>query len=646
MQKSSFVSLTLAGVLCTGTAAMGEEAGEPAKNVILMVSDGIGFNGWEAAKYYQGGLPYDNDDFHFYGMTNYNANGIDPETGLGYDPAKYWSDFEYQHKNATDSAAAGTSLHTGIKTYSGAINVDVDGNPVPTFAEHVSGMGKATGAVSSVQYNHATPATVAAHNVSRNNYGEIAADMLSSDLDVIMGGDSRAPGASQIYTDAANAGFTVINDDNTADWNDLADGDGSFRGGAKPSKVFGGFSGATLNGREAPTLETMTKGALNVLEQNDDGFYLMVEGGAVDWNNHGNNMSNMLREQVDFDHSVAATMQWIETNSSWDETLLIVTSDHETGAIWGPDEGEYDQVVDNGVGNMPGHFYNSGSHTNALVPLWARGAGAEKFEYAVDGTDYVAAGFWDQFGGTEGWDGDYVDATDVFAVMTGDVTEPVVPPGPDFVFQEGLNGYAGTEDKEIRASGGDGANGEFTQISVDGDDGSPGLQPNQALIRFSDIVGDGPNQLGADDPIEQALLILQVNNPGSGFAVHQMLGEWDESTTWDDLSGGVSPDDTEALSELVAIFGENNGGENVPVGTLEIDITDVVRQLQAGDIADIDLALLPFENGTNGIDFFTSEFSNQDLRPSLEVTLVPEPSSLVLMALGSLAVLHRSRRRA
>ena len=354
MRKSSLVSLTLTGVLCTGTAAFGEEAVEPAKNVILMVSDGIGFNGWEASKYYQGGLAYDNDDFHFYGMTNYNANGIDPDTGLGYDPAKYWSDFEYQNKNATDSAAAGTSLNTGIKTYSGAISVDVDRNPVPTFAELVAAKGKATGAVSSVYYNHATPGVVDAHNVSRNNYAEIATDMLSSDLDVIMGGDSQSPGAPQIYQDAGNAGFTVVNDDNLSDWDDLADGDGSFRGSAMPNKVFGGFGGATLNGRDAPTLENMTEGALEVLGQNEDGMYLMVEGGAIDWNNHGNDMASMLREQVDFDKSVQAAMEWVESKSSWDETLLIVTSDHETGAIWGPDMGEYDQVVDNGEGNMPG----------------------------------------------------------------------------------------------------------------------------------------------------------------------------------------------------------------------------------------------------------------------------------------------------
>lgn len=405
------LAVVLAALITTTATA------EPAKNVILMVSDGIGFNGWEAAKYYQGGLPYDNDDFHFYGMTNYMA-------GDGYDPAAYWSDFDYQHQNATDSAASGTSLNTGIKTYPGAISVDLDQNPVPTLAEIVAGMGRATGAVSSVQYNHATPAVVDAHNVSRNNYGQIAADMLASDLDVIMGGDSREPGAPQIYQDAADAGFTVVNDFNLADWDDLADGDGSFQGGAMPAKLFGGFTGATLGGREKPTLETMTKAALSVLEQDDDGMYLMVEGGAVDWENHGNDMNDMLREQVDFDNSVQAVIDWVEDNSSWDETLLIVTSDHETGAIWGPTEGAYNNVVDNGVGNMPGHSYNSGSHTNALVPLWARGAGAEAFEALVDGTDSEAAAFWTQFGGGAGWNGAYVDTTDVFTVMNNAIPEP------------------------------------------------------------------------------------------------------------------------------------------------------------------------------------------------------------------------------
>jgi alkaline phosphatase len=422
--KTSLSLCTIAGVLCAGSASFAQ-TGE-AKNVILLISDGIGFNGWEASSFfnYADGLPYDTDDFTFYGQTNHNAFS-------SFDPASYWSDFSYQDRGATDSAAAGTALVTGEKTFGGAISVDVDGNPLVTIGEIAAGLGKATGAVSSVQYNHATPAVVDAHNTSRNNYAAIAADMISSDLDVIMGGDSRSPG-QQIYTDAAGAGFTVIQGsddpripDDPADWNDLADGDGTFRGGTMPTKLFGGFSGATLGGRSAPTLETMTKGALAVLEQDEDGLFLMVEGGAVDWENHGNDMNDMLREQLDFDNAVMAAVDWVERESSWDETLLIVTSDHETGSIWGPTEDAYNNVVDNGVGNLPGFSYNSGNHTNALVPLWARGPGADGFDALVDGVDAQGAAFWTQFGGTNGWNGSFIDNTDVFTVMNASmIPEP------------------------------------------------------------------------------------------------------------------------------------------------------------------------------------------------------------------------------
>ena len=465
--------VTLAVLVLVALAPVAQA--ESAKNVILMVSDGIGFNGWEAAKYYQGGLPYDNSDFKFYGMTHWMLNTRDASGNLidvyadtksagglkqaataeypgltteeqGYDPAQMWSDFNYSRGNHksdyfkfTGSAASATALYTGEKTYRGGIAMDVDGNPIKTLAEIAAEKGKATGSISSVQYNHATPGTVDAHWYSRDGYGEIASDMLSSDLDVIMGGDSRTPG-TQVYTDAANAGFTVVSDDDLNDWDDLADGDGTFQGGAMPTKVFGGFGGATLDGREKPTLETMTKAALNILSQDPDGMHLMVEGGAIDWQNHANNADLMMREQVDFDNSVQAVMDWVEANGGWEENLLIITSDHETGGIWGPntvldDNGtpndftddtinsDWQNVVDNGEGNMPGVQYTSGGHTNALVPLWARGAGADLFDTLVDGTDAQAAAFWTQFGEGE-WDGSYVDNTDVFGVMNQVVPEP------------------------------------------------------------------------------------------------------------------------------------------------------------------------------------------------------------------------------
>jgi len=79
----------------------------------------------------------------------------------------------------------------------------------------------------------------------------------------------------------------------------------------------------------------MSIGALNVLNQDPDGFFLMIEGGAVDWMGHANDMPRYIEDQVAFNLAVASVIDWVEENSSWDETLLIVTSDHECGGIWG-----------------------------------------------------------------------------------------------------------------------------------------------------------------------------------------------------------------------------------------------------------------------------------------------------------------------
>ncbi|MFW6170844.1 MAG: alkaline phosphatase [Planctomycetota bacterium] len=449
------IGIALLLVLGTVPPAQAEEP-KQAKNIFLMISDGLGFNGWEAAKYHQGQLPYDNDDFTFFGMTTYMKNPRDSDTEdasagtdgaqengagaeQGYDKVKMWSDFDYHRGDIggdydiTDSAAAATAMYTGTKTYGGAINYGVDGETLKTIAEYAAEQGKSTAAVSSVQFFHATPAAVDAHAESRQNTKDIASEMVHSDLDVIMGG-SEDPDleVDEWKGDARANGFAVV--DLGSQWDDLAAGKNV------PEKVAGIFSGKTLDGRDNLTLQKMTQGALNVLENNDNGMFMMVEGGAVDWNNHENDIKLMLREQVDFDNSVQEVMTWVDENSDWDESLLIVTSDHECGGIWGPNTvldnngtpNDYtdDEIADTwqnvveGEDGIPVVQYTSGGHTNALVPVWARGAGAELLEGLVDGKDETAAEFWTQFGGSEGWDGSYIDNTDLFTVMHASSTAP------------------------------------------------------------------------------------------------------------------------------------------------------------------------------------------------------------------------------
>lgn len=194
---------------------------------------------------------------------------------------------------------------------------------------------------------------------------------------------------------------------------------------------------------------------------------------------------------------------------------------------------------------------------------------------------------------------------------------------PTFLFQQGRDGYSGTLDKEIRSSGGDATSGDAQEISVDGDDGSPGRQPNQALIRFDDLVGTTPGMMPAGARIDKAVLRLEVTNQGSGFTVHEMLVGWDEDATWQSLGAGVQANSLEADARAVASVGTNDGSSNVPVGSLELDVTATIQAILDGKLSNNGWLLAPFLNGTNGVDFFTSEFGGVDLRPSLEVFTLP-----------------------
>ena len=105
-----------------------------------------------------------------------------------------------------------------------------------------------------------------------------------------------------------------------------------------------------------PTLAEMSRAALNVLDNDPDGFVMMIEGGAVDWAGHANQSGRLIEEQVDFDLAVDAVLAWVEANSNWGETLLIVTGDHETGYLTGPMDvanPAWSAVINNGAGRCP-----------------------------------------------------------------------------------------------------------------------------------------------------------------------------------------------------------------------------------------------------------------------------------------------------
>ena len=155
-----------------------------------------------------------------------------------------------------------------------------------------------------------------------------------------------------------------------------------------------------------PTLAEMTRGALAVLEQDPDGFFLMIEGGAVDWASHNNELGRMLEEQSDFHGAVDAVIDWIEAHGGWRENLVVITADHDCGYLWGPGSDPAWMPVENhGQGEMPGAAWYSWNHTNSLVPFYVHGAGAWAFLMRATGEDPVY--------------GAYLDNTDIGQVIMG-----------------------------------------------------------------------------------------------------------------------------------------------------------------------------------------------------------------------------------
>jgi alkaline phosphatase len=422
-----------------------------AKNIILMISDGCGYNHVDTADYYQGSTgAYEGFPVRL-AMTTYPYDGT--QELAGYDPARMWQDFGYSLTSlVTDSAAAATALASGVKTYSGAIGVGPDGTPIESVVERAERLGKATGVVTTVPWSHATPAAFAAHTADRYDYSEIARQIIQeSAVDVVMGAgnpdfdndglaaanDPVFVGGVSLWTqlkDADAATPTVADADGDgapdpwtllqtkADFETLATADTTPLRVCGTAQVYSTLQQARAGSAFAspyavpanssvPDLATMVEGALNVLDNDADGFFLMVEGGAVDWASLLGETGRMIEEQAAFNDAVAAVVEWILGHGGWEQTLLVVTADHETGMLWGPGAGTvegapvYAPIADQGKGVVPGVSWNSIGHTNQLVPLYAVGVGSQQLIERARLIDPVR--------------GRYLDNTDVGRLILG-----------------------------------------------------------------------------------------------------------------------------------------------------------------------------------------------------------------------------------
>lgn len=316
------------------------------KNVIMMIGDGMG-----VAHIYAG----------------YTANGghlfLDNFRQIGFSKTQSADNY------ITDSAAGGTALSTGQKTYNGAIGVNTDTVAIKTVLEMAEGKGLATGLVSTSAITHATPASYIAHQGSRGSYEDIAADFLKTDIDVFIGGGYKHFAERKDKRDLTKElqanGYQVLR--NPEDIYKVKSGKLAGLTADEHNEVFP---------KRQMSLPLSTQTALNILNQNKKGFFIMIEGSQIDWGGHQNNTVYVVNEMLDFDRTIGKALEFAAKDG---ETLIVVTADHETGglALTGGDMKK---------GIVKGAF-STGDHTAIMVPVFAYGPGAENFAGIMENTD-------------------------------------------------------------------------------------------------------------------------------------------------------------------------------------------------------------------------------------------------------------------
>ena len=254
-------------------------------------------------------------------------------------------------KRVTDSAASGTALSAGKKTYNGAIAVDNDKKPVKTMLEWAKEKGMSTGLVATSSVTHATPASFAAHVDYRKKEHEIAQQYATADVDVILGGGKKFwPDSLIAFYESQGAQF--ISDINTPIKED--------------KRLLGLFSNSGLSkvyeGRDVSTTQ-MAKLALSKLEQNEKGFFIMIEESQVDWGGHANNGTYIQGEMQSLNELVDYILDYQEENPN---VLVVLTADHECGGV---------AVHDSEDGDLEIRF-TSDYHSANFVPIFATGPGA------------------------------------------------------------------------------------------------------------------------------------------------------------------------------------------------------------------------------------------------------------------------------
>lgn len=335
------------------------EPTEPAakKNIIFLVGDGMGLSQITAAGISKGQL---------LNMEKCNYTGLQKTFSADV--------------LLTSSAASITAMACGVKTNYDYIGVDPNGNKLTNIAEILEANAYATGIVTTSFIADNTPAGFYAHQIDRYLREEIALDILDVDLDVIIGG-------GRTHFNNRTDGLNLLDSLSVRNYQVFDNLDAAM--GVQNGKVAcftDEFKPPSIAGGRGNMLSDATDLALRLLDSNEEGFFLMVEGGQIDWGCHNNDQEYMIEELLDFDKTVGRVLNYAENDGN---TLVIITADHETAgyAILDGDENTNSVIGD----------FMTDAHTATMVPVYAYGPGAKDFTGVYQNTAFFGK-FLDFYG--------------------------------------------------------------------------------------------------------------------------------------------------------------------------------------------------------------------------------------------------------
>ena len=318
-------------------ATMSNETGKTPKYVFLFIGDGMSYPQIQSTSDYLGAL---NDEDYWQAQPS-----LDDNQGAILDGPEYLNFMNFEgvgtavtydsNSFAPDSASTATSIATGHKTYSGSINVDETGTvEYETIAEQLKAQkGYEIGVITSVNLNHATPAAFYAHQASRSSYYDIGLEMVESDFDYFAGGGLLDPTGSEgdqtdLYQLAQEAGYTVART--------YAEADAISADTDKAIIIEENLADSDAIPYELDRTEDMwsladyVEKGIEVLD-NDTGFFMMCEGGKIDWACHANDAGSSIHDTQALADAVQVAIDFAAEHP--DETLILVTGDHETGGL-------------------------------------------------------------------------------------------------------------------------------------------------------------------------------------------------------------------------------------------------------------------------------------------------------------------------